>query len=38
MNIKPVEMSDRTFWMSIDTHVSEEGFQGRVYTKSGYVL
>ena len=38
MNIKPVEMSDRTFWMSIDTHVSEEGFQGRVYTKAGYVL
>lgn len=38
MRIKPVEMSDRTFWMSIDTHVSEEGFQGRVYTKAGYVL
>ena len=38
MNIKPVEMSDRTFWMSIDTHVNEEGFQGRVYTKAGYVL
>ena len=37
MNIKPVEMSDRTFWMSIDTHVSEEGFQGRVFTKAGYV-
>jgi len=38
MNIKPVEMSDMTFWMSIDTHVREEDFQGRVFTKAGYVL
>ena len=38
MNIKPVEARDMAFWMSVDTHVSEEGFQGRVYTKTGYVL
>ena len=38
MNIKPVDARDMAFWMSIDTHVSEEGFHGRVYTKAGYVL
>ena len=38
MKIKPVEARDMAFWMSIDTHVSEEGFHGRVYTKAGYVL
>lgn len=38
MIIQTVDVSDKNFWMSIDKHVNDVGFQNRVYTKTGYVL
>lgn len=38
MEIRYVTDDDKEFVMSIDKHVSERGYENRVYTKSGYVL
>ena len=38
MKLKFVEHKDKDFWMSIDKHVNEVGFQNKVYTKTGYIM
>lgn len=38
MEIRYVTDEDKEFVMGIDKHVSECGYENRVYTKSGYVL
>ena len=38
MKLKFVEHQDKDFWMSIDKHVNEVGFQNKVYTKTGYIM
>ena len=38
MQIQLVEQKDKNFWMSIDRHTDDVGFQNRVYTKTGYVM
>lgn len=38
MKIQFVEHKDKNFWMSIDKHTDEVGFQNRVYTKTGYIM
>lgn len=38
VEIKVVTDNDKEFVMSIDKHVDDEGYNNRVYTKSGYVI
>lgn len=38
MDIKVVTDTDKDYVMSIDKHVNDNGYNNRVYTKSGYVL
>jgi len=38
MKLQLVEHQDKDFWMSIDKHVNEVGFQNKVYTKTGYIM
>ena len=38
MELKYMEVNDKAFVMSIDTHVNEEQYANRVLTKSGYVI
>lgn len=38
MEIKAVTDRDKDFVMSMDRHVSDRGYDNRVYTGSGYVL
>ena len=38
MKIQLVEQKDKNFWMRIDRHTDDVGFQNRVYTKTGYVM
>ncbi len=36
--VRPVSAEDRAFWLSTDTHTSEEGFRRKVDNRTGYVL
>ena len=38
MKLKYMTDNDKTFVMSIDTHVNDEQYSNRVLTKSGYVI
>lgn len=38
MEIKINTVNDKDYVMSIDKHVDDNGYNNRVYTKSGYVL
>ncbi len=38
IKIKYVEQKDRSFWFSLDKHLSEAEFDNKVQTKRGYVL
>ncbi len=38
VEIKVVTDNDKEFVMSIDKHVDDEGYNNRVYTKSGYII
>lgn len=38
VSIRDVREEDKAFWMSIDRHVSEEGFCRKVRDHSGYLL
>ena len=38
MRIEVVTNEDKEFVMNIDTHVNDDGYKNRVFTKSGYVI
>lgn len=38
MRIEVVTNDDKEFVMNIDTHVNDNGYKNRVFTKSGYVI
>ena len=38
MRIEVVTNDDKEFVMSIDTHVNDNGYKNRVFTKSGYII
>lgn len=38
MDLKPMTPQDSGFVLRVDTHASEDSFQNRVLTQSGYVL
>ncbi len=38
MNIRYASAEDRDFWLSLDSHLSEEEFQRKIRDQMGYVL
>lgn len=38
VSIRYVNNDDKQFWMAVDRHVSDEGFDRKVRDRSGYVL